>query len=67
MLYACFMLRVPGEGMSRRRVDGGRLLSLARGKQFPKPQYIKIGAMDNASASVDSKLESNVVNNDTYS
>ena len=39
VLYACFVLRVPGEGVSRRRVDGGRLLYLARGKLFPEPQY----------------------------
>ena len=42
-----YLLGYPGVAMefwrtffSRRRVDGGRLLYLARGKQFPKPQYI---------------------------
>ena len=42
VLYACFVLRVlrvPGEGVTRRRVDGGRLLCLGCGKQVPKPQY----------------------------
>ena len=33
-----FVLRVPGEGVSRRRVDGGRLSCFGCGKQIPKQQ-----------------------------